>query len=765
MPLTCHSFKRFPRVFWIDATSADTIKQCFKSIGDDQQVNSSGDYESPQAALRWLSTLADPWLLIIDNADHEPNTIEVYLPYGPGANAIITSRNPTIKTLAGSRGHAEVDVLEQEEAVTLLMRSARLDETTDGVREAAKEIVSELHYLALAVDQAGAYIVKSSCTLGEYLQVYKEHSSDLLDDPQLKGVSKYDRAVYATFDVSYDAIVAKTSPKQPMSIASAAKNALQILRIFAFFHHENIMEEIFQRAAITVGEPSLSCHPDDPENKLHRSFSFLPRHLLQLNASQKWDPYQFRDGVRVLLSLSLVKRASSDKTYSLHPLVHAWSRQRIIQDSFEACARSAIAILSYSISGWEQDEDGRVSWQTLTPHVSACHQHVGYDITLYGDVECRNFAFCHAQHANWGLAATFLEAELEKIRRALGPKHILALNCMHRLAVMLINLGKYAVAERLGLLLADDLKKRSGPIDYRTLGAMSRLAHVYRMLGKFDESEVLQLEILDGTRKLGGDNDFRTLLCKQDLGDIYNVQGKFKDAEALLLGVYGAQRKFLRKDHPKILLTEFMLAEAIKGQKRLKEARALYERLLQKCRESHGDEDNHTSLIMLRLATIAKEQGNLSEVCDWTERNLQAEQKLLRGDHPNTLNGMAALGEVYWEMGSHVKGKEMRERCLKGRRRVLGEEHPDTLRSIQIFGEFLWRQDDPAAAQPLLEEALEKRRSVLGRTHRRTLYSALMLGTFYWEKGDYAAAQPLMEEALEIERTLTAKITNLRCTA
>lgn len=42
--------------------------------------------------------------------------------------------------------------------------------------------MSEPHHLALAVDHAGAYIVRSLCTLDEDLKISREHSSDLLKE-------------------------------------------------------------------------------------------------------------------------------------------------------------------------------------------------------------------------------------------------------------------------------------------------------------------------------------------------------------------------------------------------------------------------------------------------------------------------------------------------------------------------------------------------------------------------------------------------------
>ena len=95
-----------------------------------------------------------------------------------------------------------------------------------------------------------------------------------------------------------------------------------LLNLFPFFHHEGITEEIFFYAALQKDQKILN--PDLP-----LASSMLDQRLLPLNKTGAWDNFVFREGLRILMSFSLVKNGPSDFVYAMHPLVHTWGRHRI----------------------------------------------------------------------------------------------------------------------------------------------------------------------------------------------------------------------------------------------------------------------------------------------------------------------------------------------------------------------------------------------------------------------------------------------------
>jgi hypothetical protein len=114
------------------------------------------------AVLRWLGERPG-WLLILDNADSPDAAAEVeeMLPRLQGGQILITSRladwSPAVQTAD------PLDVLEEAEAAAFLLArtESKRRETPADPQEAAA-VARDLGGLALALEQAGAYVAKTS---------------------------------------------------------------------------------------------------------------------------------------------------------------------------------------------------------------------------------------------------------------------------------------------------------------------------------------------------------------------------------------------------------------------------------------------------------------------------------------------------------------------------------------------------------------------------------------------------------------------------
>ncbi|KAJ7101185.1 acyl transferase/acyl hydrolase/lysophospholipase [Mycena epipterygia] len=160
------SASHFTDIFFIDSSSVDTIDAGLKNIAKTKAVG-----ESSHNALQWLQSKQDEWLLFFDNADEPKLNLNSYFPQCGHGKILITSRNPGLCVYAGS--HSAVSDMEDMDAVDLLLRSA-VQETTDCNRTTASQIVKVLHYLPLAIIQAGAFISKSG-DLDSYLALYEQN--------------------------------------------------------------------------------------------------------------------------------------------------------------------------------------------------------------------------------------------------------------------------------------------------------------------------------------------------------------------------------------------------------------------------------------------------------------------------------------------------------------------------------------------------------------------------------------------------------------
>jgi hypothetical protein len=131
--LTTNShLRRFSDVFFIDATSSETIETDLRNIALAKGAgDSSGD------ALRWLCRHKEEWLLFIDNADDTSLNLSEYFPQCSHGNIIITSRNAETRVHAPNpRSNEKVGNLSPEDAKDLLLEVSGMSE--DGSNETKK---------------------------------------------------------------------------------------------------------------------------------------------------------------------------------------------------------------------------------------------------------------------------------------------------------------------------------------------------------------------------------------------------------------------------------------------------------------------------------------------------------------------------------------------------------------------------------------------------------------------------------------------------
>ena len=150
-------------------------------------LNLPEQYEQDQefvvrAVKRWLSAHTS-WLLILDNVDNL-EMLANYLPVYSSGDVLLTTRLQALGTLAQS---IEVEKMGPDEGVKFLLRrtkilsaDAELDRSTRANQETAVEIVTALDGLPLALDQVGAYIEETHCSLAHYLNLYGSSRKELL---------------------------------------------------------------------------------------------------------------------------------------------------------------------------------------------------------------------------------------------------------------------------------------------------------------------------------------------------------------------------------------------------------------------------------------------------------------------------------------------------------------------------------------------------------------------------------------------------------
>ncbi|KAF8168867.1 P-loop containing nucleoside triphosphate hydrolase protein [Mycena galopus ATCC 62051] len=341
----------------VDASTTETIETSLKNFATTKKIGNHS-----QDTLRWLGGKPEPWLLFFDNADDPKINLNKVIPKCNHGNIIITSRNPDLR---GYGDHSQISDMEESDAVALLLKTA--DYRCSLVNEQfAVEIVKELYYLPLAIVQAGAFILKSEALSG-YLALYRTNCLKLLSEEPAQSYDGYALSVFTTWQMSFNKL------SQP---------AAMFLQLCSFIHREGITEDIFRRASCSkaldrwedrprkrqkLNPPAVqSSQPQSSAvDSKERAQEFLSKFLKPTGV---WDSFQFIQATNEIKAYSLINFNKEQKSFSIHPLVHEWSRTALADpDSGHSCMGE---ILGMSISEIPR-EDKQLASLSLVLHVAA----------------------------------------------------------------------------------------------------------------------------------------------------------------------------------------------------------------------------------------------------------------------------------------------------------------------------------------------------------------------------------------------------------
>ena len=155
-------YSRFSYIFWVDASSYDSITMCLKGISRIPAAQTFGVDGSVNSVLEWMSCIEEEWLIVFDNADNpSPEEVEEFIPSGNRGNILITSRNPSMGRLVSHENIIEIKEMEESDAISLLLKASHIDASPEH-KKAAKRLVIELGCIPLAVEHAGAYMLLES---------------------------------------------------------------------------------------------------------------------------------------------------------------------------------------------------------------------------------------------------------------------------------------------------------------------------------------------------------------------------------------------------------------------------------------------------------------------------------------------------------------------------------------------------------------------------------------------------------------------------
>ena len=536
--------------------------------------------ENVDSIKRTLANRLQAWLLIFDNADDPDLSLAPYFPAGDRGDILITSRNPQCQAY-NTVGYQEVGRLSPNDSVSLLNKI--IYGATSRSQEASEEgqkIVETVGHLALAIVQAGAYIRETSCSLHDYLELYKRRRRNLLQDLPKHLGTDYKRSVYATWQVTVDMIESMQD--------AVSYSALRLLSLLGFYHHDHIPIQMFYN----VRHQSQNTPVPD----------YLPWH------ESSSDDYQLlvQASITLLASFSLVTR-NADASLSLHPLVHEWCGDRMLADE-QLSYRRALSLLADSVD-WKFQTKDYTFRRSLVSHVQELLRLRNHgEVSEEQSMKQWPVLALILSESGWTTDAMKLQEETVKLYRGkLGEDHPATLSSMAHLVQHYINAGRREEALQLAeevivrqkiklgvdhsttwwfmhnlailynsvgrrvqaLQLTEDVlklqKNKLGEDHPDTVTSMHNLAIWYCEVGRRAEALQLIEEVVKLWKSKLGEDHPNTLRSMHNLANVYCEAGRRADALQLIKEVVNLRKSKLGEDHPRTLLSEELLANLSQG--------------------------------------------------------------------------------------------------------------------------------------------------------------------------------------------------------
>lgn len=662
----------------------------------------------------------------MDNADDRHVDLSEYFPRGGRGCLLITTRNPDHVQFGNvTPGFFEFQGMSDDEASTLLLRAARMKEPWDQESSScALAITRQLGSLALALVQAGAAIRCHLCKLKDYLGFYDKHWArirHLQSSLSSRGRDRDDEylSAHATFEVSYR--------KLEEMETQASRDALQLLKMFSFFHPVNIRFDILRKAVENgAKEDEQGRRTEDEERQLHlswfqlirnlrlkmilfvhqdRSPPALPQLLREGRASGVFDDYRARFALRELAQMSLITYHASNDSYHIHPVIHKWARERPDMSASEQAvwAHAAAVTLGHSIllPPLGETEADEIFRRDLLPHVDHVRSsQLAIDDRIQkrrkqrfygflpwpntGSPFCRDralrymkFSIVFAQNGQWKHAEE-LQLEVKTFADSvIGLDQSVARRITLALSGTYWNQGRGDEAGALQECVLEACMVYLPPGHHETLLAMDTLGKTRWQQGRYSLARDLQRGVLDGLLKIGTPERHEDTLCA--MGHLGRTLAKFHDS--------------------------------------LDEAKGLLEAAYEGMKQLHGPTHLKSLEVCEDLTMLAVHMGgDLPSALQSMRDILNCRREKLGNEHPYTLLAMVNISRILTGLRQYDEAEALVREGLSIADRTLGEAHIGTLMGRTALGTILTRQSKLDEAEAILREVIEKQRSISAQT-------------------------------------------------
>ena len=492
--------------------------------------------------------------------------------------------------------------MDREEAISLLLKASGEQETDFSSRIRALPVVETLWSLPLAIIQAGAVIRQKLYTFEDYCNAYNTRRKELLSFQLVQASSDYKFTVYTTWEVSKESIRAIANGQNAAQEASqSAKNALELLTFFGFCHFDDIWEEFFKVAWERFAE--WSACPWWRSNILQ---------ILRKDRTPEWDPIPFRQAMSLLSSYSLIQQ--SDSRVSLHPLVHSWIRDSLVEKVQLRYWTNSLSTLAMMRGHYDQSYSYH---RRLMPHIQSCLGVRDLKHLLIEDSVVKERAYIttyllsvYALGYHPGELLRLSETALEYRRKSLDDGHDLTWTYVDCNASAHNDLHQYQETTDKLEAWVEDYSSSSSPVTLRVAGSViGRLMFAYDGLGNTKKALELGEKLVPLCIDTLGERDKLTCDVMHMFSRSYRKVGRLEEALELCKRVIERQATFLSVVYPSFLWSKHELALTYITKGLYHEGVVILRHLVEKRKIALADDHIDTLVSQVQLAGAYDELG------------------------------------------------------------------------------------------------------------------------------------------------------------
>ncbi len=695
----------YTALLFVNASDPEALQRnlaalCGRAILDLPEQGETDEGRQRDAVLAWLGQHPG-WLLVLDNIDSEEaaRATEALLPQLLGGHALLTS---PLTNWSGSVGTLPVDMLSLEAAADfLLARTGAKQRKHSDDPAVARTLAEELGRLALALEQAGAYMAQRRLGFAQYLAEWQGQHDKVLAwfDPRLMN---YPKSVATTWQTSFD------------QLGAPARRLLQRL---AWLAPEPVPESLMD-----VPIPELELAESD-------AFGALAE----------------------LESYSLITRAPDGPRFSVHRLVQEVTRRSQGGEAAHATVSEALRWIDAAFVGDSLDVRDWPLLDPLAPHARAVATRADTAGIATPTTRLMNkvglLLFRKALHVE---AEPLMRRALAIDEASFGPDH-------PRVALHLNNLAQLLQATN-RLPEAEPLMRRALAINEASFGpdhpdvapSLNNLASLLQATNRVPEAEPLMRRGLAINEASFGADHPRVATNLDNLALLLKTTNRMLEAEPLMRRALAINEASFGPDHPDVATSLNNLAQLLQATNRLPEAEPLMRRALAINEVSFGVDHPKVATNLENLALLLKVTNRLPEAEPLMRRALAIDEASFGAHHPRVAIHLNNLAKLLQATNRLPEAEPLLRRALAIDEASFGADHPMVAIHLNSLASLLLATNRLPEAEPLVRRALAIGEASFGPDHPDLATTLNNLAQLLLATNRLPEAEPLVRRALAI---------------